>query len=116
MAVPKFNRSVSFKDGKWSEFYYLDNFWISHFAFQLALALLLYLIFFYCPTSLGLAYRVLLVSIGIVKWSLLEYGFHRFDLHGPFKEGQTSNGHYIHHAFPGFKYKLALSWHRMLIN
>jgi len=51
------------------------------------------------------------LALGSLTWTILEYYFHRFDLHSPssISDGYI-NSHLIHHSFPNLKNKVALSW------
>jgi hypothetical protein len=51
------------------------------------------------------------MAVGSLTWTLLEYYFHRFELHSvnSIKDGLI-HSHLIHHSFPNLKNKVALSW------
>lgn len=53
--------------------------------------------------------------IGIFMWTMIEYYFHRIKLHVPIYQGMILNPHYVHHAFPNLKNKIALSINKNLL-
>ena len=109
-SIPKYHDygKIMFTESKFTDYFYKDRFWLSESLFiAVVFGIMIYLLLE--GAFLNSFFKIFCFLFGVVKWTVLEYYFHRIVLHDDFSKIQHLNGHYIHHAFPGFKDKLALS-------
>lgn len=85
-----------------------ERFWVSTTIFTIIFAFMISYLIRNSALMTSL-FRVSLFFCGIIVWTMLEYYFHRIKLHMPIVSGMTLHSHYLHHAFPNHKQKLALS-------
>jgi hypothetical protein len=97
-----------FKNNRWEDFLYRENFLLSNTVFTLVLIYVAHYLFTNSALLSDIT-KIFLFLLGILTWTGLEYYFHRIVLHEVFLNGKILRSHYIHHAFPNMRDKLTLS-------